>query len=453
MQFSGLSNWNLANNRFVYKAIGIWANVCRFVLAAVFLFSGFVKANDPLGTVYKLQDYLEAWGLPEWKDTLIPYIGSMAMGAFEFTMGIYLLFGIRRRVSSILVLLCMCFMTPLTLWLALDNPISDCGCFGDAVILTNWETFGKNVILLIAAVSAYRWNRRLVKFVTDKVDWLIGLYTIGSILFFSLYCLTHLPILDFRPYYIGADIRQGMEIPEGKKSPVYETRFIYEKDGVQKEFTIDNFPSDSTWKFIDSKTILKEKGYEPPIHDFTIVSQEDGSDLTDEILDDESYTFLLVAPWLRQADEGAMDLINELYDYSVIHGYRFLCLTASGDQDIAFWQENTGAEYPFALMDEITLKTMVRSNPGVILLQQGVVVNKWSASQIPDEYQLHDALDKLDIGQVNRKTVTHKVVELVAWFVCPLLFFTLLDLIWLRIKAVRKKRREDTEREETKTAE
>ena len=104
-------------------------------------------------------------------------------------------------------------------------------------------------------------------------------------------------------------------------------------------------------------------------------------------------------------------------------------------------------------MDEITLKTMVRSNPGVILLQQGVVVNKWSASQIPDEYQLHDALDKLDIGQVNRKTVTHKVVELVAWFVCPLLFFTLLDLIWLRIKAVRKKRREDTEREETKTAE
>ena len=98
MQFSDLSNWNLANNRFVYKAIGIWANVCRFVLAAVFMFSGFVKANDPLGTVYKLQDYLEAWGLSEWKDTLIPYIGSMAMGAFEFTMGIYLLFGIRRRV-------------------------------------------------------------------------------------------------------------------------------------------------------------------------------------------------------------------------------------------------------------------------------------------------------------------------------------------------------------------
>ena len=152
-----------------------------------------------------------------------------------------------------------------------------------------------------------------------------------------------------------------MEIPEGEKPSVLETVFIYAKEGKEQVFTIDNLPGDTTWTFVDSKTIVKEKGYEPPIQDFHIVSQEDGLELTDTILGDDNYTFLLVAPWLERADDSSMDLINEVYDYSVEHGYRFLCLTASGDEAIAAWQENTGAEYPFALADEITLKTMIRS--------------------------------------------------------------------------------------------
>lgn len=417
----------------IHIAIVVWVNICRFFLAGVFVFSGFVKANDPLGTVYKIQDYLEAWGLMAYTPFAVPYLMAMCLGILEFALGFYLFFGIHRRVAPSLVLALMSFMTPLTLWLAIANPISDCGCFGDVLVLSNWETFLKNVVLLVMAVSLYRWRKTLiVKLVTHKVDWLVALYGIVFVIFYTIYSIKELPVFDFRPYYIGADIRAGMEIPEGKKPTVYETTFIYSKEGVEKEFTIDNFPTDSTWTFVDSRTKVKEKGYEPPVQNFSIMSYEDGSDLTDEILDDKGYTFLLVAPYLSEADESGMDLINEVFDYSMEHGYRFLCLTSSSDESIAAWQEDTGAEYPFALADDITLKTMVRSNPGLMLLKEGVILNKWSSENIPDEYQLYDSLDKIPLGKLEVKSVAHKLLGLTIWFVAPLFLLSMADLLWLK---------------------
>lgn len=428
-------------NKHLHTILAVWINLCRFLLAGVFIFSGFVKVNDPYGFAYKIQDYLEAWGLLQITPQFAPYIGSMAMGILEFTLGVYLLFGIHRKAVCTLFFLLMAFMTPLTLWLAIANPISDCGCFGDAVILTNWETFGKNVVLLIAAITVFRWRGTgIKKLVTEKVDWLIALYTVVFALLFSIYCVRELPLFDFRPYYIGMDIKRGMEIPEGEKPTVYETTFIYEKDGVEKEFTIDNFPSDSAWTFVDAETRVKEQGYEPPIQDFHIVLQEDGTDVTEEVLDDDNYTFLLISPQLRNADESGMDLINEVYDYSMEYGYRFLCVTASPDEDIAVWQDNTGAEYPFALADEITLKTIIRSNPGLVLLKGGVILNKWSVNSIPDEYQLHAPLADLPIGTLTVPNTWHKVAGILGWFFGPLLFLTLCDLLWLEWGKKRKKK-------------
>lgn len=422
----------------LHKAIVVWTNACRFLLGVVFILSGFIKANDPWGTFYKLQDYLEAWGVLTLVPSVYPFLLGVVMGIVEFALGVYFFFGIRRKLASLLMLLFMAFMTPLTLWLALANPIADCGCFGDAVVLTNWETFLKNVVLLVAAVSVFKWKDCIFKLVTYKVDWLIALYSILYVLFYALYCLHQLPVFDFRPYRIGADIRKGMEIPEGEKPPVYETTFVYARGGEEKEFTIDNFPTDSAWTFVKAKTVIKEAGYEPPIHDFSITLQEDGMDVTDEVLNDESYTFLLIAPYLAHADDSGMDLVNEIYDYSAEHGYRFLCVTASSDEDISLWQENTGAEYPFALMDAITLKTIVRSNPGLVLLRKGVVLGKWSVNNLPDEYQLNAPLDQLPIGQVSKKTVSRKIAEVVGWFVGPLLFLSLCDLCWLAYRRKRK---------------
>ncbi len=412
-----------------HSIVGIWTNACRFLLALVFIFSGFVKAVDPLGTQYKIQDYLEAFGWVALVPAFLPFLASVLQAMVEFCLGIYLLFGIRRRMTTLFVVVIMGVMTPLTLWLAFSNPISDCGCFGDAVTLTNWETFGKNVLLLIAAVSVFKWGNRITPLVTKRFDWLVAMYAFLYILGMTLYCYRELPVFDFRPYRIGTDIRKGMEIPEGAKPTVYDTRFILQKNGVEKEFTLDDYP-DSTWTFVDSRTVVKEQGYEPPVRDFSIIRQEDGEDVTDEILTDDKYTFLLVAHQLSQADDSSIDLINELYDYSVEHGYQFYCLTSSPDSDIEDWQERTGAEYPFCLMDDITLKTMIRSNPGLMLLKNGVVINKWSVNNLPDEYVLTDRLENLPLAQVNEKTFSHKVVLVLAWFVFPLLFFSMVDVIW-----------------------
>ena len=413
--------------------IGVITTVCRFVLAVVFIFSGFVKAIDPLGTQYKIQDYFDAFGWAGVFPDYIPFLASVLLGMLEFCLGVYLFFGIRRIIAPRAVVAVMAVMTPLTFWLALDNPVSDCGCFGDAVVLTNWETFGKNVVLLVMSLVVLKWHKRIFPLATIRFDWLIALYGFLFILCMTIYCYRHLPVFDFRPYYVGADIRSGMKIPEGEEPTLYETRFVLQKDGVEKEFTLEDYP-DSTWTFVDSKTVVKKKGYEPPIHDFSMMSYEDGEDITEQVLTDEGYTFLLVSHQLGQASDGKIDLINELYDYCLENDYVFYCLTSSSDEDILKWQEDTGAEYPFCLMDNITLKTMIRSNPGLMLLKKGVVVNKWSVTDIPDEYQLTDMLEQLPMGEVNRQSIVYQVFLVVVWFVFPLFLMCVADMVWKRYR-------------------
>ena len=424
-----------------HMAIGIITTVCRFVLAVVFIFSGFVKAIDPLGTQYKIQDYLDAFGWTDVFPESIPFIAAALLGMLEFCLGVYLFFGIRRIIAPRAVVAVMAIMTPLTFWLALDNPVSDCGCFGDAVMLTNWETFGKNVVLLAMSLVVLKWRKRIFPLATTRFDWLIALYGFLYIFCMTIYCYRHLPVFDFRPYYVGADIRQGMEIPEGKELTEFETRFVLQKDGVEKEFTLENYP-DSTWTFVDSRTVVKKKGYEPPIHDFSMIRYEDGEDITEQVLADEGYTFLLVAHQLEQASDSRIDLINELYDYCLEYGYTFYCLTSSSDEDILKWQEDTGAEYPFCLMDNITLKTMVRSNPGLILLKKGVVIHKWNIVDFPDEYQLSRSLEELPFGEISQEPFSNRLFGVFVWFAFPLFLMCMSDLAWERYRKGRNLKKE-----------
>lgn len=404
-------------------------NLCRFTLAFVFIFSGFVKANDPLGFEYKLADYVEAFSMGEFLPDFMLMPLGIGLSGLEFVLGVYLLFGVNRRLASWTILVMMALMTPFTLYLALDNPVSDCGCFGDAVRLSNWQTFWKNMLLLVMAISVFFGRGRIFRLVTPRMEWLLSSYALVYILVFAYYNLQHLPVLDFRPYHIGADIREGMKMPEGEHAPVYETLFVMEKDGERMEFSVENYP-DTTWTFVSRRTILREEGYTPPVHDFSIVRVEDGEDITDEVLSDEGYTFLLVAHHLEEADDGYIDLVNELYDYSRTYGYGFYALTASMDEQMEVWQDCTGAEYPFCSMDDITLKTIVRDNPGVVLLKGGMVVNKWSQRDIPDEYQLTDALERLPEGHIRAESMTNKLCRIVLWFVLPLFGILLFDRIF-----------------------
>ena len=415
-------------------------NLCRLVLAVTLIFSGFVKAIDPLGTHYKLQDYLGALSLqghiPDWLTVIV----AIALAALEFSLGLFLLFAIHRRTVTRLILCLMVVMTVLSAWLWLANPISDCGCFGDAITLTNGETFAKNIVLLAAAIIVWRWPLQMVRFISKTNQWIVINYTLIFIITTSLYCLYDLPIFDFRPYKEGADLRAGMEIPDDAEQPTFETTFILEKDGKRQEFTLENYP-DTTWTFIDQKTIQTSEGYVPPIHDFSIETVDEGEDITEDVLSNPDYTFLLISPQLETASDSDFGEIDQIYEYSQEHGYPFYCLTSSGQSGIERWRDLTGAEYPFCHTDATTLKTIIRSNPGLVLLHDGKVVRKWSHNNLPDISPTMSRLEDSPFGKKPEDSVTRKVMRILSFFVLPLLALTLADRLWTWTKWLRRKKK------------
>ena len=422
------------------KTKSISVNVCRALLALTFIFSGFVKAIDPLGSQYKIAEYLEAVQLsayvPDWAQLML----AVGLSAVEFTLGVLLLLAIRRRLASKVTLAFMAVMTAVTLWLTVSHPIQDCGCFGDAIRLTNTQTFLKNVVLLSASIVLTRWPLYQVRFISKTNQWIAFYFTIAFILTASLLSLYHLPIFDFRPYHIGQNIKKGMEIPKGAKQTVYKTTFICEKNGVTKEFTENNYPyDDSTWVFKDTHQEILEQGYEPPIHDFSITDQQTGDDLTDSILTRDGYTFLLIAPVLERADDSNFGEIDAVYEYAKENGYGFYGLTASTDKAVKHWRDITGAEYPFYTTDGTTLKTVIRSNPGLVLLYKGTIINKWSRNDLPQQAELNAPLSLIETGREPEDRTWTKIVLIIVCYVFPLAFLIAADRIWSWTRWVRKR--------------
>ena len=427
-----------ASSNSVNRLRSIIVNVCRLVLAVTLVLSGFVKAIDPLGTQYKIQDYLSALSLSDLVPDWLTLGTSITLSATEFCLGIFLLFAIHRRTVTKLIVVLMAVMTLISIWLWWANPVSDCGCFGDALHLTNGETFAKNIVLLGMALVTARWPLTMVRFISKTNQWIVINYTLLFVIIISGYCLWSLPLFDFRPYHVGANLLEGMEIPETAEQPEFETTFILEKDGVRRTFTLDDYP-DSTWTFIDSKTVMTKEGYVPPIHDFSIETA-DGDDLTDSLLNDQGYTFLLISPHLEDASDSHFGEIDQLYEYSQDHGYGFYCLTASGERGISRWRELTGAEYPFCTTDATTLKTIIRSNPGLLLLHGGRVMRKWSHNQLPGIDALQQPLESSALGRMPDDGASGKVFRLVVYFVLPLLLLTITDRLWAWTRWLRKTR-------------
>ncbi len=406
-------------------------NTARLLLAVTFILSGFVKAVDPLGTQYKIADYLQAMHLGTAVPDFLTLAASVVLPAVEFGLGICLLFAIRRRLVSLFVLCLMGVLTLLTLWIAVANPVSDCGCFGDAVTLTNEQTLAKNVVLLICAALVRRWPLEQMRFVSKSSQWIVTNYSMLFIFAVSAWSLYDLPQFDFRPYHVGANILKGMEIPEGAEQPTFETTYLMEKDGKQQTFDLDHYP-DSTWTLVEAKTRQLTEGYVPPIHDFCISDRTTGEDLTQQLLEQKGYLFLLVTPHLEDADDSQFDRINELYEYACDHGYRFYGLTASDDKAIARWRDMTGAEYAFFQADETVLKTVIRSNPGLLLLKDGTILRKWSHNRLPQlsDTQANRPLEQLEIGHPSKDSTPRKILDIVLWYVLPLCLLVVADRLW-----------------------
>ena len=367
-------------------------------MAVTFILSGFVKAVDPLGTQYKIHDYLTAMGLARYVPDALTLTSSVVLSATEFILGICLLFAIRRRLVSKITLVLMTIMTLLTLWVAIADPVSDCGCFGDALVLTNWQTFWKNIVLLAAAILVQRYPLAMPRLIGESNQWIVMNYSAVFILLIiagrSLYTL---PPFDFRPYHIGADLKSGwLKMMEGQDSPYSE---------------------------------------------FFIESTDDGEDITEQVLTTGGYTFLLVAPHLEQADDSEFDVLNSIYEYSLDNKYPFYCLTASTRNGITRWQDITGAEYPFCNTDETTLKTIIRANPGLLLLKDGVVIRKWSHNALPTETELSKPLEESELGQLPTETVVTKILWILTWFVLPLVLLTIADRLWAWSKWIRKNKK------------
>lgn len=427
----------------------ILVNICRLLLSITFIFSGFVKAIDPLGSQYKIGDYLTALGMagkiPEWVQLIL----SISLSGAEFTLGILLLLAIRRRLVSKLAFVLMLGMTLITLWLTISNPIQDCGCFGDAIHLTNSQTFIKNLVLLVASIVVMRLPLYQVRFISKTNQWIATYFTMIFIVIVSLLSLYHLPLFDFRPYYIGQNILKGMQIPKGAKQTKYKTTFICTKNGVQKEFNENNYPyNDSTWIFVDTKQEVIEKGYEPPIHDFSITDEKTGEDLTEQILNKDGYTFLLVSPMLEVAQDRNFGDIEGIYEYAKENGYAFYGLTASTDKGIKHWRDITGAEYPFYVTDGTTLKTMIRSNPGLLLLYKGTIINKWNHNDIPKVAELNAPLNLLTIGHEPESSTWKKILTMILCYVLPLILLIVADRFWAWTKWVQKREKWIKEKEQ-----
>jgi len=372
--------------------------ISKIIIGFVFMFSGIVKAVDPLGSAYKFSDYFQAFHL----EFLQPFSLILAILLFtaEFISGFSVLSGYRQKTGIWGVMILMVIFTPLTLILAITNPVSDCGCFGDAIHLTNWQTFGKNIILMILTVILFTGKNQVRQIRAAKKEWLIILMVIALFVIFSLLNIRYLQLFDFLPYKTGISIPESMKIPEGKRVDEYSTTFIYEKDGENKEFTLENYPAnDSTWKFVDQRSKLVRKGYQPPIHDFSI-SAPDGTDLTSEILSCQGYSLIMISKRLKDADPEKLERGFQLGVHCMMTGIGFYIVTASSSAELM--EYNNG--FTFCSGDETMLKTIIRANPGYMLLKSGKISGKWSWANLPPKEQFFNNMTAGHVERMNNKS-------------------------------------------------
>lgn len=363
----------------------------RIIVGVTFVFSGFVKAIDPMGFTYKIQDYLIHLNLVDLYQLALPM--AVFMVVVEFVLGALLLLGLYRKPVTILIALMMIFFTPFTFWIALTNPVEDCGCFGDALVISNWQTFYKNLIIVTGAMFlVVKWT--LIKpLFSKRIAPFAALFVTLFGLLFALHNIYNLPVIDFRPYKKGANIPEQMYI-DPEKADVMETIFIYSKDGVKEVFTEENYPwDDSTWTFIDMESRVVQEGEKPAIEDFALEalyfddfdgSWNLGGDITDVVLSDTNYTFLMVSYSLEEMNMKHLRKFEEVSRFANENGYPFYLLTASSASVVGEWEVINETGFQFSHADERALKTMVRANPGLILIKEGNVINKWDDGNVPE---------------------------------------------------------------------
>jgi len=371
-----------------------FTQLVRVLVGGLFMFSGFIKANDPLGFSYKLEEYFEVFkadtGLAffEWFAHIsLPL--AIIICASEIILGVMLLLGVKRNLTLWLLLAQITFFTFLTFYSACYNKVTHCGCFGDFLPLKPWESFWKDVVLMIAIAILFAGKENIREIASPMIVSMLlllgAIFSIG----FPIYAYRNLPPLDFRAYKPGNNIKENMKFPPTYQAPVIETGFIYEnlKTGKKEHFNLQNYPWQDTlnWKWVATdNVVIKDAVDAPKITDFT-VNNLDGVNITDSLLNNKNYSFWLIMYDLKKAedDETLMAQIKDFYKLATQEKYQFVALTASGPKEIDDYKHKHNALFDFATVDGIVLKTMIRSNPGLMLMKDGTVIKNWHHNNFP----------------------------------------------------------------------
>lgn len=372
-------------------------NFSRIFVGILFIFSGLIKANDPLGFGYKLQEYFEVFHMP--------FLSGFATGiaiflcVLEIVLGALLLIGLWSRKVMAGLLAIIVFFTFLTFVSAAFKVVTSCGCFGDAIPLTPWQSFGKDIILLIFIVYLFIHRDKIVPLVSGRrAQQVLPAVIFAASLGFSLFTYSRSPIIDFLPYKIGASIPEQMKIPEGAVLDEYEITYNLEntKTGEKKTMSDKDYLKTEIWKDENWEIVgnpgkkLIKKGFEPAIRDLSI-SDASGTDYTKEIIENPYYNLIIVAYQLDGTNEKALAELNSLaLKAEQAYNVRAVLLTSNAAQDAEEVSNRLKLTTEVFYADAVPLKSMVRANPGLLLLKNGVVINKWHYNTAPDFKSLED---------------------------------------------------------------
>ncbi len=366
---------------------------CQIILGCLFLFSGFVKGVDPLGTAYRAEDYFIAYGT-EW---MMPaaVILSFILNAAELVLGALLLLNIKPKFTAWLVLLMMLFFILTTLNDAINNPVPNCGCFGEALIMSNWQTFYKNLAISVFVLSILLNQSRIRKFYSSKVEWAMGMGLIAIFTGFQFLSYTNLPIMDFRPWKVGNKM-----VTENPLPIKYYLTYRNKTSGDQKEYLSPDYPYDDpewdeNWEFVSLRV---EDPNVVPGMDLAIIDF-DGVDVTKSYLGNPDYNFFVVAWNLQHTEFNAFNRIDELYHRATENDLKMIFLTSTLPEQIKMFveQEKITPDLEFFNADDIVLKTMIRANPGLILMKNGQVIEKWHHYHLPDWEEVEEIMSEREL--------------------------------------------------------
>ena len=420
----------------------VLTTLMRLVVGGVFIFSGFTKAVDPWGTCYKIIDYLNAMGLESWTSTAL--IIAVALAALEFVLGMCLALGTYRRSSPIIALLLLLVMTPLTLWLAVTNAVPDCGCFGDALHLSNWATFGKSLLLLLGSIYLLLFNTSLRGVYGPAVHWVVSAFSFSLVMSVAYYGYFYQPLIDYRPYPVGTQLL-STTIEESDEESEDDFIFIYSKDGVEHEFTIDSLPDEEDgWEYVTryhanrphGKVILQNGNAQNAI----AIMDEGGNDVTADVLGSNRRMVLLLFPDLEQVGVVNSFALNELTDAALVADAEVVGLTPATSDQIEQWQDVSMASYPIYNMDDSELKMVARGNPAVVYLEDGTIKWKRTLSSLEDVEQ------PVELSDMNNDYDADKILTtLMLTFLAAMVALLMLNRSHLAVKYIVGRKKHNTD--------